>query len=713
MRMILRLLAGLLLAAPGVALAPQAEAHGGMFRGPPKPPMPPPIRTPPDIVPPPQIPGGRRPVDTTPPRLAPPPPPLGPRGQAPTTPSVPAPTPPGSTPSLPAVPGVAPATPRPTPPGAGTGVPPWIRGRRARQVQTTEGWSTWWQLNRWSYLPTRMEAFATRRGVVTPTDTEGVDPRTSWLARRAVLARTIAVPTLLQHLDPKARTDDEVRAAALLALGRLATEADHAAVLRAHAQDAGHALVVREAAALGLGLLRRTDSARPLDAAGYDALRRLLVAYFDDDRMPTRARAMAMISVGLLADQPYSNAFTKDGRLVTHLLWERLSSRWSHPEMPVALLTALGMQPAAGVPAKVREGLQQIVLGKRVNGVRWTPLERSHALTARLKLGGPATPALLLRILPSRRIPREVKEAAWIGLAGASETMTPAERMTMFGAFQRAYPRISDPLVRGMAQLALGRLLEMDLEANADSQLLYQNMGPAFLLKEARVSTGETRGFAALALGLAARNTREGSRAGLAFRRDATALLRKMFEHDARAVHVRGAYAIALGLMDVEEAADLLARSIADRTEQPATRAHSGDALALLRVDTPSVREALHAALADRRATTVRASAATALAAIAFGKGGDALARALDEARTQREVGHIAIAIGLLGDLDAARTLVAVARDKQHADESRALALSALGLLLDAEPRPSLTRVRRDGNYVARTNTLHEVFDIL
>ncbi|MDJ0976040.1 MAG: HEAT repeat domain-containing protein [Planctomycetota bacterium] len=725
MRLISGLLAFLLLLGLGIGLAPEAAAHGGRFIGPPKPPMPPPIRTPPDIVPPPSVPGGRAPPDrTNPPPSIPKPKPVAPGGKAPTTPSVPVPpSTPGTPPSIPTgpttAPGGLPTPPRPgvTPPRPGgapsTGVPPWIRARRGQQGGGSDGWSTWWQLNRWTYLPTRLEGLERRLAAVTPTGSDTPEPAERWAQRRDVLARTVTIPTLLRYLDPKARADDEVRAAALIALGRTAAAPSHVDRIRSYASDAKQSVLVREAAAIALGMVRRSEGPRPLDAAGYDGLRRFLVAYFDDDAVPTRARAMAMLSVGLLADQPYATAFTKDGRLVTHMLWERLSSRWSHPEMPVVLLTALGLQPSAGVPQKVKDGLQQIVLGKRVNKVSWSAIERSHALTARLKLGGSEVPALLMRILPSRRVPREVKEAAWIGLAGSAHALTSKERMTLFSAFQRAYPRISDPLVRGMAQLALGRLMETDVLENADSQLLYQNMGPAFLLKEARVSTGETRGFAALALGLAARNTREGSRAGLAFRRDATALLRKMFEHDARAVNVRGAYAVALGLMDVEGTADLLAHTLADRREREITRAHCGDALALMRVDSPTVRESLKTALIDRRAAAVRASAATAWAAIAFGKDGETLVSALEEARTQREVGHIAVAIGLLGDLDAARSLVGVARDDANVDENRALALAALGLLFDPELRPSLTRLRRDGNYVARTSTLHEAFDIL
>ena len=43
----------------------------------------------------------------------------------------------------------------------------------------------------------------------------------------------------------------------------------------------------------------------------------------------------------------------------------------------------------------------------------------------------------------------------------------------------------------------------------------------------------------------------------------------------------------------------------------------------------------------------------------------------------------------------------------------RALAVVALGLVLDPEPRPSLQRVAVGANYPSRTPSLHELLSIL
>lgn len=675
------------LAVSAVALPDEAAAHGGQFRGPPQPAPPPPIRVPVDP--------GKPATPPPPPSIGQPPGPITPGGKpAPSTPPPPPPT---------VTPGGAP----------GTGIPHWRTKRRAAQTATKDAWTVWWRLNGWNWMPTRHDGLRRRAGVITPS-TSGEDEKlASWEQRREILARTVLVPSLCGYLDPAKKVDDEVRAAALIALARTTTEASHMGKILDFARDAKQALVVRESACLAAGLLRRTIGPRPLDAAGYDTLRNELLRLFQDTQLPTRARAMCALSVGVLADQPYATPFTKDGRLVTRVLWEALAHRWSNPELPVALLTALGMQPREGVPEKVRDGLEDIVFGKRVARMKWSADARSHALTARLRLGGSSRAALLSRLLPSRRVPISVRNAAWLGLAGFCEDFTSKERMTAFEAWKRAYERVSDPIQRGYAFLALGRLMETDLADNPDSLLLYQNLGPAFLLREARVSTGEARGFAALALGLAARGASGTSRAAVSFRRDAVALLRHNFSEDARSVNTRGAYAIALGLVGSTESAHKIAALVANRREQPVNRRYGAEALAMLGVNDAPVRDALKAAVLDRRASETRAGAAIALSALALDADGEVLLKALDAAPTERALGHIALAIGHLGNLDATRRLITLARNKAHLDENRALALSALGLLLDPELRPSLNRLRHHANYPARTSTLHEAFDIL
>ena len=70
-------------------------------------------------------------------------------------------------------------------------------------------------------------------------------------------------------------------------------------------------------------------------------------------------------------------------------------------------------------------------------------------------------------------------------------------------------------------------------------------------------------------------------------------------------------------------------------------------------------------------------------------------------------------ALGRLGDLTAVPPLCALAADGDARPLARAMAVVALGRLLDPEPRPSMLRITFGACYPARTPDLQEVFSIL
>ena len=72
----------------------------------------------------------------------------------------------------------------------------------------------------------------------------------------------------------------------------------------------------------------------------------------------------------------------------------------------------------------------------------------------------------------------------------------------------------------------------------------------------------------------------------------------------------------------------------------------------------------------------------------------------------------VAGALGRLGDPDATDTLLALAGDPVEGLEVRIMAVVALGLLYDPEPRPSRVRVTQHANYPARTPALGQLFNI-
>jgi hypothetical protein len=444
-----------------------------------------------------------------------------------------------------------------------------------------------------------------------------------------------------------------------------------------------------------------------------DRVRDELLRTFDDRAAPTRTRAFCALAVGLLGDQPFGSAYTQDGRLAIRDLWTRLERSHAHADLPVALLTALALQPPAGVPDGVREGLRSIVAGRRVLGRRWDPLERSHALTASIRLGGHGTQAFLLRVLGRKRESAEVRRAAFLALGPAARQMTAIERRESAQEVLQAIGASNDPLTRGLGHVALGLLVQADLRAG-DVGVLAAG-GGRLLLAEARSGSTTTRGFSALALALACRGLGRDERAGAAldFAADAGRLLQEQFESGRGEDRLRSAYAVALGLTARVEAVGALRGVVSDAGADPVLRGHAAVAIGQIGHATPESRRALHLALADRRDADLRRQAALGLALLGGELASTPLLRELATGRTERLLAQVVIALGRLGDLQAVPALTEHAADRSRSEFAQALAVVALGLLTDPEGRPSLLRLTEDANYPARTDSLHEAFTIL
>ncbi len=680
-----------LLAAAGALLgtSPRAWAHGAGF--------------------------GPRPPNYQPPDTAPtPPPPPGPPAGLPAPP--PAPTPPAQPPPQTAPPATGGSSPGvgPAPRGPSIGGPTTGRGRTGGRPGPSapdleSAWQTWWLLNRAALLPDRLAALDAR--VVTPREGD-LPPEDAWEVRREEAVRGVVLPFLLRLLDPKRDVRDDVRASALIAAAKVAPDRLVRRLILCWLEDARAAPLVRESAALAAGLLRRTRPDQQMDGAELDRLRERLLAAYDDDGAPRRMRAFALLALGVLADQPYGNAWTKDGRLVVRELRARLTADDLPEDMTVALIVALGRQPDEGVPDAVRSDLKDVALGKRRRGRRWNSVERSHALMARIRLGGPGTPALLRRVLEQKRQPKEVRRAAFTALAEITPCLAEEERRETAAALDKGMRYAKDPLGEGLGYIAAGMLLGADLAAGK-TDVLEEGHLPRLLLSEARSGQVAVRGFAALGLALATRNVPLTSRATTRFRADATRLLRDGLEKGRGDDRLLGAYAAGLGLVGDESAIDLLLGVIEDRGRDSELRGHCAVALGQLGRGRLDVRRALDIALVDRRRDDLCREAALGLALLGGRTTGAELLRELGTARTERTLGQVVIALGWLGDLGAVPGLVQKASDEGRSELAQALAVAALGRLADPERRPSLLRLTENANYPARTDALHEAYTIL
>jgi HEAT repeat protein len=502
----------------------------------------------------------------------------------------------------------------------------------------------------------------------------------------------------------------------LLALGKCARDPAALEVLLAHAGDRSASPLVRESAALAVGLARRTDETRRMDGLRLDLARRDLLALTDDADAPTRARAFAALAVGLLGDQPYAGPATRDGRVAAREVWSRLERPHADATHSAALLTALGLLPREGVAPEVHHELRRLIAGARVAGRRWDAHERSHALAAVVRQRGAGWFPLLVRVLEAKRTADPVRRAGLLALGGAGPHLALAERLEAVRAAERVLDLAHDPFTRGLALLARGRLVAADL-ADGSLAALCDGGTEDALLRAARNAAPSARGFAALALGFsaAAAAARDEMRAR-AFVASARDELLALFGREGDPV-VRGAYAVALGLLVAgggsdEGVADALAGVVVDRNADARLRGHACIALASAAPDAERAAEAIGGALEERASPGLASEAAVALSLLGGRPETRRLLRALSGSPSERATAQIVIALGRLGDPSAAAALLTVARERGRSEETRALAVTALGLLVDPEPRPSLHRLSLDANYPARTDALQEAFTL-
>lgn len=648
-----------LFAATALLAPTPAFAHGGQIIPPPEPPEPPPPE-PPDT---PHI-----------PRNEPPPPgPVTPSGG-------------GSTP---------PSTPRT--PGAGR------RGPSAPVTPWSQTWRAWWDLHRWSFFPERLLR-ADSGTVTTPRagDPE-IDPRAAWRAAQGKVADTQILPALRALLGKKETLHGELRSASVLALGKLARKPADVALILEHAENDKYTTLTRESAALAMGLLRRVPATACFTAEDLDAWRARLKTLASNEATPDRTRAFAILSLGLLADQPYATAFSRDGRMVTRWLWQQLEVKHSRPDIPVSILTALGMHPSAGCPSSLRRVLEGVVVQGRGLGRAWTDMERAHALAALARhergarAAGPQSPepgmtrieGLLLRLIDSRRTPKDVRRSAWIQLAAGAQGLPRADRLQALTAVHKSMTRARDPMSEGLANMAIARLVAAHVAEGHGYAPIARSLG--HLARVANSGSAEARAWGALALGIASRRVpgedRDIQKWVAQTHKQLDAMVRKAKGGD----DVQAATVTGLAIAEVRAAHDALEEIVEDRGRGPKVRSSSVLGLGLFGRARPEVLRAVRVALWDPTDPDLRSHAAMALSMLGQGRSeAAALVRELEGAKTERVSAHIAIALGRLGSLEAAPTLLELARDTSRSSIARAMAFAALGILADPAPKPSL-----------------------
>ncbi|MDH3592600.1 MAG: hypothetical protein OER88_12015, partial [Planctomycetota bacterium] len=388
--------------------APSAWAHGGGHRNDPPPPSPPPPLPPtrppltPVPTPPPGIPPGyRRPSDGPPQPPPPSPTPGQPRG-----------------PATPRAPGS-----RPPRPDEGRKNPTPRTRPRPSVVHST--WRLWWDYNREYMLGLRG---LMRRAVVVTKTTAGSSVDAIRATARGAL-REIASGTTV---DPK------VRAAAYIALGRVATEKDALVFLRpfgAKRQDDA----VLAAAALGAGMLPPIKSARVRQY-----MRTTLEHVFSDPARSRRVRGFATMAAGMRGRHDKVMALTI----------ARYCATVDNAYDAAVYSYSCGLSRDPVLLPELLQAARKSKLGAQ----KLSDHGRAHACGALGLIDSPLGLDTLLDVMGSRRTGRETKRAAILAVGrhlrerDLDENVAKRVRRELLTVLRKA----REPMARAFAALGLG-----------------------------------------------------------------------------------------------------------------------------------------------------------------------------------------------------------------------------------------------------------------
>ncbi len=596
----------------------------------------------------------------------------------PADPAPPPPPPPSTPPPQPPVP--ARRAPFPAPPGT----------RRA----TTDfsAWPFWYHHNRELYE---------RRPAAALT-----------FARTSKLCSTTILPALVEACDRKKHGSETLAATALLALGRSARDDTHVSLLLTAFADREQRKT-SNAAAIALGMLRRTDPAQQFSPAMLDAVRNQLYLTVKNDAIPGRLRALAALSIGVLGDQPTTGASM--AKATTARLFALLSISHRYPDVPSALMHAASLQPPASWSAAQREQLRAVIKNHvLLPGVRAANAD-AHAALALGRVGtSEDLPALAATFADDQAPFRNVRRSAAIALGTLAERLGSADRKQVTAVLLAALSGVRDATTRKLLTMSLARAAAADARAAGAVTDLTRDLGTLLRADAVDPSSG-TRSYAALGLGVIGRALSEKPSAETGQWRNASALkLRGVLADTTRDAPTRGACALGLGLLGASgEGATLL--SVVTNAKLPMTlRAPAARALGLLGSASDQELQGLEAPLLA--AGTSGRLVQDAAAALGMLDARDRVVTILGTLRTVRYPatrGAATLAVGNLAYRASVDTLLALLTEAKAELPAREAACAALGLMADPEPRPSLSRVTCHANWRTSADVFRAFADLL
>ncbi len=653
--------------AAGLWLAGEAAAHGGTYKGPG------------DTVPP-SGGGAATPAAPTAPT-------------APATPSTPGAATPAA-PTTPQTPGL-PATPTNTP-----------QPRRAQTAGPATGpdlttWEFWWEFNKDPFLNLKAKVFTqqgtTGEGAALVGLGSATTKNTTFAPSPAQIEGTV-VPALVQTLEGVDNQD--IATGCMVALAKIGVHPEEMTQLfEPRLQDPSQE--VKETAAVSLGILQDLASLEDLTNLLLDTPKgRELVG--EEQRVDLRTRTFAAYGLGLLA---YATEDEDIKAKVADILWETLVSDESAlKDIRVACVISLGLTRLAE-PQQVVSRLSDYLADESHDF-----LVRAHCPNAMAKLmrdadaEGPLVAQVVdqfLGLLDDSNTKVEIRQSCVQALGMMTNgRRDPALAERVLRRLMEIADKGKDRQEKNFTSISLGYIGATVGQNDRIRQEITE-----FLLKGVDGRLGSAyRPWSALALGVMSfKLAEQKEQVSPQIGRSVLAAFEK-----AKNPSWKSCYAISLGLMKYEDAADPIARSI-QKSSNPSFRGYAAVALGLLGATehkdtiTEMVRE-------SKRLPDLLRQASIGLGLMSDRAVVDVLLELMvgEEGRVPplSVLAASATALGFIGDYRSITPLVNMLKNEELTPLGRAFAAVALGIVGDKEPFPWNSKIGVDLNYRASVDTL-------
>ncbi|RKY21928.1 MAG: hypothetical protein DRQ55_02570 [Planctomycetota bacterium] len=580
--------------------------------------------------------------------------------------------------------------------GARTSTGRVARGGSGRKGATTsagasidekgfEIWEFWWENNKDRYLNLKDRLTKTSNVSGSPGLLTGRGRKRNTASSRRPSRNLIdneVIPALQELI--KNATDADILDSAVLALGRTTDQALAEEVLEAALPLLGHnELSVQSSTALALGVLGSDTAVPTLQDILQDssAGRRLT----GGGKIHWLVRAFAALSLGLIKDDAGIDALMD------------IAARLPDSDKDIKVCSIVGMGLIGSDHPKAAD--VHAFLAEQLKNKRLDPMIKSFIPTTMGKLGRHESVGHLVEAFSNRDGDNLVIQSCAVGLGQvAMPSDTDAVKMLMDYVKEGR-----DVQTRHFSIIALAQIGARDEGADADSEFHADLRDLLFKEISGRGKQKSHRSWGALAGAIYTMPHPD-------MQPQFVARITAAYEDESDPSYL-SSYAIALGLLRAESAADLIFSDFASKSEQD-FRGYAGVALGFLQHD--EAAEALRG-LTKNKATnpTLRLQAATGLGLMSDTQAVQTLIVTLESANTLGVSSAVAKALGLIGDQDSIAPLKAIAVDDSQRKLTRAFACVALGIVGEKTDLPWNAAISANNNYRAKTESIEEVLDIL